>query len=272
MVSSQKFSFSERAVLPGIKGKHMFVSGSTKGIGREIAFFLAECGAHVSINGRDESECHSVAAEIHDRYDVKTLACPGDVSILRNVQSLFKEIEEWCGGILDAIICNAGFPLRDDLWSRPVDQLDELEITSGFQDVYKVDVLGARYCTWASLKLMKSQRSGALVYISSTPALTGYKGTAYTEAKSAILGLMRDVAVEYAPFQVRANALALGNIKSGWYFALGEDERERLSKEAPLERWGEARDVAGATAFLVSDLANFITGQTLVVDGGKVIR
>jgi 3-oxoacyl-[acyl-carrier protein] reductase len=111
-----------------------------------------------------------------------------------------------------------------------------------------------------------------LIYISSTPALSGYHGTPYTEAKAGLLGLMRDLAREYAPHGIRANAVAPGNIASGWYHQLSEAEKQKLATESPLQRWGLPEEVAGTILFLASELAGYITGQTIVVDGGEVIR
>ncbi len=111
------------------------------------------------------------------------------------------------------------------------------------------------------------------MYISSTPALEGYKGAPYTAAKAGILGFMRDVAREYGQYNVRANALALGNIlTSATYASLDPETREALVREAPLRRWGQPEEVANAVVFLVSNLSTFITGQTIIVDGGTVRR
>jgi gluconate 5-dehydrogenase len=122
------------------------------------------------------------------------------------------------------------------------------------------------------LNIKLPQRRGSLIFLSSTPALSGYHGTPYTEAKAALLGLMRDLAREYAPSGIRANAVAPGNIASGWYQRLSGQKKQELANESPLQRWGRPEEVAGAIVFLASDLAGFITGQTIIVDGGKVMR
>jgi 3-oxoacyl-[acyl-carrier protein] reductase len=119
---------------------------------------------------------------------------------------------------------------------------------------------------------MVPQRQGNLIFISSTPALSGYHGAPYTEAKAGLLGLMRDLGREYGKYGIRANAVAPGNIASGWYHQLTESQKQALAAEASLQRWGHPEEVAGAILFLASDLAGFITGQTIVVDGGKVMR
>ena len=120
---------------------------------------------------------------------------------------------------------------------------------------------------------MLARRKGTILYIASTPALEGFQGTAYTMAKAAVLGLMKDVAREYGKNNIRANALALGNIQTPATFDHLDDESRRIrAAEAPLQRWGTPAEVGKAALFLVSDLSSFVTGQVLVVDGGTVRR
>ncbi|MDQ7053155.1 MAG: SDR family NAD(P)-dependent oxidoreductase [candidate division KSB1 bacterium] len=265
-------TFSEITRLPGLSGRYVFISGSTRGIGRAIAQLFAECGSHVAVNGRHPEEVAELAENLHATFGQKTLACPGDVSRLEVVKELFQKIARWSDGRLDVLVCNAGYPLREDLWQTPLHAMDDDKLVQGFEEVRRVDLDSARFCVREALRLMIPRGRGSIIFISSTPALTGYRGTAYTEAKAAILGLMRDVAAEYARYHIRANALALGNIRSGWYHHLQEDERHEHAKESPLGRWGTPEEVAGAVAFLASDLAGYITGQTIVVDGGRVVR
>ncbi|RMD98873.1 MAG: SDR family oxidoreductase [Calditrichaeota bacterium] len=265
-------TFSEITRLPGISGKYAFISGSSKGIGRVIAQMLAECGANVAINGRNQAQVEEVAEALHAKFGRKMLSCPGDVSQLDTVKAIFTKIEQWSEGRLDILVCNAGYPIREDLWETPLHALDDEILEKGFEEVRRVDLDGARFCVREALRIMLPRMQGSIVFISSTPAISGYRGTPYTEAKAAILGLMRDIAVEYAPYHIRANALALGNIESGWYHVLKEEEKKELERESPLGRWGKPAEVAGTVAFLVSDLAGYITGQTIVVDGGRIVR
>ena len=133
--------------------------------------------------------------------------------------------------------------------------------------------MGAVRCTFEALQIMMPRKNGSIIYISSTPALEGYRGTPYTVAKAGILGLMKDIAREYGKYDIRANALALGNIRTPATFEqLDEDSRKALAQEAPLRRWGDPQEVGKAAIFLASDLSGFITGQTIVVDGGTLRR
>lgn len=264
--------FPEVTRLPGLAGRTALVTGATRGMGRAIAQLLAECGARVAVNGRDAGEVDEVVDSLRMLHGREFLECPGDVSSLAEVKAMFDRLREWGDGTLQTLVCNAGYALKEELWQTPLHAMSDDQLTAGFEAVRRVDVDGARFCAREAIKLMLPQLRGSLVFISSTPALSGYRGTPYTEAKAALLGLMRDLAREYAPFGIRANALALGNIQSGWYHALRPDERESLKAETPMGRWGTKEEVAGAVAFLASDLSGYISGQTLVVDGGKIIR
>lgn len=267
-----KTVFGEPTRLPGLAGSYALITGATRGMGLRTAELLAENGVNVAVNSRSAKAVRETAARLQDAYEVSTLACAGDVADLAEVKSIFAALREWSNDRLDLLVCNAGYPLEDELWHTPLHAYSDVQITRGFDKVHRVDVQGARLCSREALALMLPQRRGALIYISSTPAISGFKGTPYTEAKAAVLGLMRDLAVEYAEHGIRANALALGDIESGWYYNLSDEEKQRLASEAPMGRWGRPEEVAGAIAFLASDLAGFINGQTIVVDGGKIIR
>jgi 3-oxoacyl-[acyl-carrier protein] reductase len=243
-----------------------------RGSGRATAELFAQCGARVAINGRSQPDAEKVAAELRQRYKVSALALAADVAEVDAVEKMFTALSQWSNKQLDILVCNAGYPLVDEIWNTPMHEMEKQEVEQWFRQVRAVDLDGARYCSREALRLMLPQRRGSIIFISSTPALSGYQGTPYTEAKAALLGLMRDLAREYGKFNIRVNALALGNIASGWYEKLPETCRQELAVEAPLARWGKPEEVAGAILFLASGLAGFITGQTLVVDGGKVMK
>ncbi len=266
------FIFNEKTALPGLNGKFGIVTGSSRGMGLVMAKLLVECGASVVINGRNNDEVDYAVSAINADRAGAALGFTGDTAEFKQVRQLFIKTREWSGGRIDFLINNAGFPIDEQLWETPLHQFDDEQIQKGFAQVSQIDLVGARYCSREALRCMVEQKSGCIVFISSTPALTGHHGTPYTEAKAAILGLMRDIACTYAPEQIRANALALGNIRSGWYNNLSQKEKNALALESPAKRWGLQREVAGTVAFLVSDLAGYINGQTIVVDGGKVIR
>ncbi|MEK7730111.1 MAG: SDR family NAD(P)-dependent oxidoreductase [candidate division KSB1 bacterium] len=258
--------------LPGLRDAVVLITGATRGSGLMMAHLFAHCGAHVAINSRSHTETTQLAEVLHTRYHVPTLAVPGDVSNAATVAQMFETIAVWSAQRLEVLICNAGHPLVHELWHTPLHEMKEEEVAQWFEQVRAVDLEGARFCCRHALRLMLPQRRGSIVLISSTPALSGYRGTPYTEAKAALLGLMHDLAREYGAHNIRVNAVALGNIASGWYESLSTEQRNQLAHEAPLARWGQPEEVAGAILFLASELSGFVTGQTLVVDGGKVMR
>lgn len=262
----------EVLALPGLRDRVVLITGACRGIGRATAELFARCGAAIAVNGRLEEETNQCAAALQQQFGVRTLAAPADVTDFLAVRKMFEALQNWSSHRLDVLVCCAGYPLVDEWWNTPLHEMNASDVVTGFQQVRAVDLDGARYCSHFALKMMVPQRRGNLLYISSTPALAGYHGTPYTEAKAGVLGLMRDLAREYAPHGIRANAVAPGNIASGWYHQLSEVQKQQLTTESPLQRWGLPEEVAGTILFLASDLAGYITGQTLVVDGGKVIR
>jgi 3-oxoacyl-[acyl-carrier protein] reductase len=254
-----------------LEDRLVVVTGATKGIGRAVAELVASWGAHVVITSRQASSASAAAKGLAKRFQgrVHGLAC--DVTDPASVKALFAQVD----GLkvpLWGLVNNAGFPFETRRWDKPLHAYSDEEAVSRFDEVMRVDLVGARLMTKAALKRMRREGAGSIVFVSSTPAISGYKGTPYTEAKAAVLGLMKDVAREYGPSGVRANAVAPGNIRTAYVESLKPAERKALEQEAPLRRWGEPQDVAGVIGFLLSDLSAFVTGQTLIVDGGTVSR
>jgi 3-oxoacyl-[acyl-carrier protein] reductase len=256
-----------------LQGKYALVTGSSRGIGRVIAETFAGRGCHVAVTARNVEAVRAVASHIESNFGVRSLAAACDVSRSESVHELFQQLREWSSGCLDFLVCNAGYPFLLDIWETPLHAARIGELETWFEGTLRTDLLGSVFCTAEALPLMMKQKGGSIVYISSTPAIEGYKGVPYTVAKAGVLGLMRDVAREYGQYNVRANALALGNILTPATFeALDSGSRTALAREAPLRRWGEPEEAANAALFLVSSLSSFITGQTIVVDGGTVRR
>ncbi|MBA3496201.1 MAG: 3-oxoacyl-[acyl-carrier-protein] reductase [Gemmatimonadales bacterium] len=241
-----------------LTGRVAFVTGSTRGIGLAIARMLHGAGASVAIVGRDESKARAVADELQER--AVGVAC--DVAVAEQVERAIAAAEQALGPI-DVLVNNAGLT-RDNILLR----LTEAD----WDAVLDANLKGAFHTTRAILKGMMKRRFGRIVNITSIVGLTGNKGQAnYAASKAGLIGFTKSVAKEYAGRGVLANCVAPGFIETDMTAALPAEARATLLQGIALGRLGRPEDVAGAVLFLASDLAGYVTGQVLVVDGGMII-
>ncbi|MGQ0765177.1 MAG: 3-oxoacyl-[acyl-carrier-protein] reductase [Gemmatimonadota bacterium] len=241
-----------------LSGRTALVTGSTRGIGREIASLLAAAGARVAVVGRDPARASEVASALGG--GAAGFMC--DVSEVAQVNTLVADVEGSFGSI-DILVNNAGLT-RDNIMLRLRDE--------DWDAVINANLRGAFATMRAATRGMMKRRRGSIINISSIVGLIGNKGqTNYAASKAGLIGMTRSVAREFATRGIRANVVAPGFIETDMTATLTSEARTTLTTQIPLERLGTPHDVAGAVLFLASDLASYITGQVIVVDGGMVM-
>jgi len=246
-----------------LEGRTIAITGAAqpRSIGDAIARRCAEQGAHVRILSRDLAAAQGAASLLsRDGFRASGHAC--EITEDASVEHVASEL-----GRVDGVVHNAGAPIGK--WDRSFEEVP----MEDFRRAFEVDVLGAARLTRALLPRMKGH-GGSLVFTSSTAAIAGYEFIhEFAPAKAGVLGLMRGLAAELGRHAIRSNAVAYGNIASpATWDTLGEDQRSALAQESPMRRWGSPREAAGASVFLLSDLAAYVNGQTLIVDGGTVMK
>ncbi|TET48441.1 MAG: 3-oxoacyl-ACP reductase FabG [Dehalococcoidia bacterium] len=239
-----------------LSGKVAIVTGSARGIGREIALRLAEAGANIVIS--DIADAEPVAEEIK-KMGRQSLAVMTDVTSASDVAGLVeKAIEKF--GRIDILVNNAGIA-RDQLLMRMSDE--------DWEAVLNVNLKSVFLCTRAVLRHMVKQRWGRIISISSIVGIVGNPGQAnYASAKAGIIGFTKTIAREVGSRGITVNAIAPGFIVSRMTEQLSEEQKGEMLKRIPLGSLGTPRDVAEAVAFLASEEARYITAQVLGVDGG----
>jgi 3-oxoacyl-[acyl-carrier protein] reductase len=241
-----------------LSGQTAFVTGSTRGIGLAIARVLHAAGARVAVVGRDLSRAEAVAAELGDR--AAGVAC--DVADAAQVEAAVTAAEAALGPVT-VLVNNAGLT-RDNLLIRLTE--------SDWDAVLDANLKGAFHTMRVVAKGMMKRRGGRIINITSVVGLIGNKGQAnYAASKAGLVGLTKAVAKEYGARGVLVNCIAPGYIETDMTAALPAEASAALLSAIPLGRFGQPDEIAGAVAFLASDLARYITGHVLVVDGGMAM-
>lgn len=248
-----------------LTGKTAIITGSSRGIGRAIAELYAELGANVVISSRKQDACEAVATAINARRKGKAVAIAASISSKEALGALVEGARAAFGRI-DVLVCNAA---SNPYYGPQSGITDEM-----FEKIFRNNVLSNHWLIQLAAPEMIERRDGAIVIISSLGATRGSAVIgAYNISKAADLQLVRNLAVEFGPHNIRVNAILPGLIKTDFAKALWDDPDNlaAANRSIPMGRIGEAVEVAGAAALLASDAGRYITGQSITVDGGAAI-
>ncbi|HHD0054634.1 TPA: 3-oxoacyl-[acyl-carrier-protein] reductase [Staphylococcus aureus] len=239
--------------------KSALVTGASRGIGRSIALQLAEEGYNVAVNYAGSKEKAEAVVEEIKAKGVDSFAIQANVADADDVKAMIKEVVSQFGS-LDVLVNNAGIT-RDNLLMRMKEQ--------EWDDVIDTNLKGVFNCIQKATPQMLRQRSGAIINLSSVVGAVGNLGQAnYVATKAGVIGLTKSAARELASRGITVNAVAPGFIVSDMTDALSDELKEQMLTQIPLARFGQDTDIANTVAFLASDKAKYITGQTIHVNGG----
>ena len=242
--------------------KVAFITGGSRGIGKEVALKFADNGYNIVINYvSDKTDTKGLEKEFTKR-GVEALIIKADVTNTEQIENLVKEVIEKFGKI-DVLVNNAGVT-KDNLLMR----MSEEE----FDKVVEVNLKGTFIVTKAVIKYMMKKRSGSIINLSSVVGVAGNAGQAnYSASKAGIIGFTKSVAKELASRNIRANAVAPGFIETDMTAVLSDSVKENIHNQIPLKRMGTAKEVANLIYFLGSEESSYITGQVINIDGGMVM-
>lgn len=244
-----------------VKGKNVIITGGAKGIGAGITEVFCEEGANVIFTGRNIEDGNNFEKEMADK-GYNTSFIKADVACVEDTKNLYKEANEKLGGI-DIVVLNAGY--------FPESTVEDMKIEE-WDNVLDINLKGVFLNTQEAMKYLKS---GGRIII--TSSITGNRvGNSelphYAAAKAGVNGFMRSVALELAPRNITINAVEPGNIMTpGMKLNLGDEYIKNQEQIIPMAKLGEPRDIAYAILFFASDEAKYITGQSVIVDGGQIL-
>ncbi|MFK3428005.1 3-oxoacyl-[acyl-carrier-protein] reductase [Staphylococcus aureus] len=239
--------------------KSALVTGASRGIGRSIALQLAEEGYNVAVNYAGSKEKAEAVVEEIKAKGVDSFVIQANVADADEVKAMIKEVVSQFGS-LDVLVNNAGIT-RDNLLMRMKEQEWDYVIDTNLKGVFN--------CIQKATPQMLRQRSGAIINLSSVVGAVGNPGQAnYVATKAGVIGLTKSAARELASRGITVNAVAPGFIVSDMTDALSDELKEQMLTQIPLARFGQDTDIANTVAFLASDKAKYITGQTIHVNGG----
>ena len=251
-----------------LTGKVALITGSSKGIGKSIAEQMALFGAKVVVSSRKADICDMVAAEINNTVKDQpgeAVAIPCNISSKEQLQSLVDQTRQHYGQI-DVLICNAAV---NPYYGGSADIPD-----SAFEKILDCNIRSNHWLCQMVLPEMVDRKDGVVIVVSSVAGFRGseFLGT-YAISKAADLALVRNLAVEYGPYNIRTNAICPGLVRTNFARALWENEEmlKQRNDRVPLGRIGEPEEIAGAAVFLASDAGKYMIGQYMILDGGEML-
>lgn len=248
-----------------LTGKAAIVTGSSRGIGKAVAEALAAHGANVVISSRTRSACEEVADAINARGAGRAEATAASVGSKHELQQLV-EFARSAFGHIDILICNAA----SNPYYGPMASIADAQ----FEKILRNNLMANHWLSQMVAPGMMARRDGSIIFVSSIGGLRGSPVIgAYNVSKAADFQLARNLAVEYGTYNVRVNCIAPGLVRTDFARALWDDPDTlaRALVGTPLARIGEPEDIAGAAVFLASKAACYLTGETIVIDGGATI-
>ncbi len=242
-----------------LRGRSVIVTGGSKGIGKGIARVFAQAGARVAIMTRHADQAEAVAKEIGNG----AFGLAGDVTSLASMENAMKEVNARNGG-LDVVCANAGIfpPARlEDMTSEQWDEVNGTNLKGTFHSVK------------AAIPYLKNSDQGRIIITSSiTGPVTGFPGwTHYGATKAGQLGFMRTACIELAKYAITVNAVLPGNVVTEGLAGMGEEYQRTMAASVPLRRLGHVDEIGYAALYFASKEAGYVTGQTLIVDGGQIV-
>lgn len=246
-----------------LKGKIAVITGGSRGIGSAIARKFSQEGANVVINYRaSQKEADELISFIRQQGG-EAYSYKADVSSEEQVRNMFLQIKEKFGKI-DVLVNNAGLADKR-IWNLAFEETD-LETV---KRVFEVDSFGTFLCSKYASMIMER---GSIINVASTPSLVGdMDGLVYAFAKGSVISLTKMLARYLAP-RIRVNCMVLGSFRTSWLDWLSKEQLKSYVESIPLKRLGEPEEVANLAVFLASDESSFITGQSIVIDGGEAMR
>jgi NAD(P)-dependent dehydrogenase (short-subunit alcohol dehydrogenase family) len=247
-----------------LTGRKAIVTGASRGLGRAFALGLAQAGADVALVSRDEEQSPAVAKQVSDSTGRGAIAIGADVTVRADVERLVERTVTELGGV-DILVNNAGL-----CFHRPALDVPDEE----FQQVFNVNVYGLWLCSTVAARQMRATGGGVMINVGSISALIVNRPQwqpAYNASKAAVHQLTKSLAAEWAPDNIRVNALAPGYVKTDMAPVDRPEFREHWIEHPPMQRYAMPEEIAPSVVYLASDATSFMTGSILVLDGGYTV-